>query len=1152
MQFNKLRLSGFKSFVDPMELHIEAGLTGVVGPNGCGKSNLVEALRWVMGETSAKRMRGGAMDDVIFSGTQSRPARNMAEVAMVIDNANRTAPPAFNDADELVITRTIERESGSAYRINGAEVRARDVQLLFADAASGAQSPSLVSQGRIGAIVAAKPVERRALLEEAAGITGLHSRRHEAELRLRGAETNLERLDDVMQALEAQLQNIKRQARQANRYRKLGGEIRRSEAILLHQLYARAEAGIAAARAELEVAEAGVAELTGASAQANVVHAQATEQLPDLRHAEAEAGAALHRLSVARDTLDQEEARLNQAIGEAEGRLRQLGEDTGRERLRSEDAEAALQRLMAEAEELRQRQAGDAAAQESAAVRVNEAGQVVAAHEQELERLTDHVANQAAQRDSLSRTVGEAERRLGKLGQRLAETAAGLQRIEAELARNVDIEVLRQESEMAAANLASARDAREQGEEERRRLEAALADANENLQDVRGIDATMAAEQKALTEVLQVDDAGLWPPLIDAVEVQPGYEAALGAALGEDLAYPADEAAPIHWQTFAGYAETTALPENVVAIATLVRGPAALDRRLSQIGLVDDADGARLAGQLGPGQRLVSKSGAMWRWDGFTVTANAESAAAVRLAQRNRLQKVVDEREAVSLTLANAETRRLQAKAALDAAGQVLNDAREAARRAERDFTERRDRLGAAERDTAARSSRRAGLQETHAQIAADMAETEAQQAEAVATLEGLPSLDAARETLAELRRKVADARSLHVEARNDEGQIRRDAAMRRDRLAAIGTEAEEWRRRAETASVQLAELEERRRVTEEQLTELRRQPGEIAAKRSGLLDRLQEAEAARNAAADRLAEAETLEKSLASALRDAEHALSAAREQRVRQEGAVEKAGERREEIVRRIAEALECEPDGVLAAGGVDADETLPAPDEMERRLERLKRERDRMGPVNLRAEQEAVELEEQLETMQSERADLEGAIARLRSGISSLNREGRERLLAAFKTVDEHFQSLFVRLFGGGKAHLELIESDDPLEAGLEIMASPPGKRLQRLSLLSGGEQAMTALSLLFAVFMTNPAPVCVLDEVDAPLDDANVERFTNLVGEIAGMTGTRFLIITHHPYTMARMDRLFGVTMAERGVSQLVSIDLARAERIRATA
>ena len=1152
MQFSKLRLSGFKSFVDPVELHIETGLTGVVGPNGCGKSNLVEAIRWVMGETSAKRMRGGAMDDVIFSGTQARPARNVAEVAMVIDNADRSAPPAFNEAEELVVTRTIERESGSAYRINGTEVRARDVQLLFADAASGAHSPSLVSQGRIGAVVAAKPVERRSLLEEAAGITGLHSRRHEAELRLRGAETNLERLDDVMQALEAQLQNIKRQARQANRYRKLGSEIRRFEAIHLHQLHQRAQAGIAQTREQLQTAEQSVAELTQATAQASTAHAHASAELPDLRQKEAEAAAALHRLAVARDGLEQEEARLAQSISETESRCRQLDDDIARERVRAEDAETAVETLRKEAEAIAVRQAGDAEAEGAAAARVEEAGGAVAAHEQELERLTDHVANQAAQRDSLVRTIDEAQRRLGKLAQRLNETMSALQAIESELEKDQEVEALRGLATAAEERLAAAREARERAEEQRRELEGQSATANSALQDVRNADSALAAEQKALAEVLQIDDAGLWPPLIDAVEVEPGFETALGVALGEDLSYPADEAAPIHWRTFADYGDAPALPEGATPIGRYVRGPAALKRRLSQVGVVDDADGGRLSERLRPGQRLVSRSGALWRWDGFTLTNSAESAAAVRLAQRNRLQKLSDEREAVSLQLSAAETAHLQAKAALDAGTQALSEALQAAVAAEREYSEQRDRLAMAERDAAARHSRQAALQETQSQVAADAAEIETQKREAEATLAALPPLDAARESLAALRRTVADARSVLVEARNAQEQVRRDAAMRRDRLEAIAKESQEWRRRADTASGQLKELTDRLQAQSTQLEALRQQPEELAAKRSALMEQLEASEKLRNAAADRLAEAESREKALGSAVREAEQTLATAREERVRREGAVEQARERQDEIARRIAEALECPPDQALAAGGVEADEDLPPQDDVERRLERLKRERDRMGPVNLRAEQEAAELEEQLQTMQTEREDLEGAIARLRSGISSLNREGRERLLAAFKTVDEHFQSLFIRLFGGGKAHLALIESDDPLEAGLEIMASPPGKRLQRLSLLSGGEQALTALSLLFAVFMTNPAPVCVLDEVDAPLDDANVERFTNLVAEIARVTGTRFLIITHHPYTMARMDRLFGVTMAERGVSQLVSVDLARAERIRATA
>jgi chromosome segregation protein len=1153
VHFTKLRLSGFKSFVDSTDLVIGEGMTGVVGPNGCGKSNLVEALRWVMGENSAKRMRGGAMDDVIFSGTQSRSARNLAEVVLLIDNTDRKAPAAFNDADELQISRAIERESGSTYRVNGAEVRARDVQLLFADAASGAHSPALVSQGRIGAIINAKPTDRRSLLEEAAGITGLHSRRHEADLRLRGAEANLERLDDVMQALEAQLQNMKRQARQANRYRKLGEQIRHDEGIQLHLLYSRAQAQIAEAEAQLNAANRRVGELTEEVARANREHVAAGEVLPGLRQTEAEAGARLHRLAVARDALDQEDARIAEAQKQLEERIRQIEVDVARTSALAEDAAKAIADLQQERDGLAKQQEGEEAAQTAAAERVNEVSGALSAQETELEALTDKVANLTAQRDALARAQREASDRLVRLQNRNKELLNQKQAIEGEIEE--DTQLRDAEAALAAAQEQheAGQSALEVAEAQRSEADAKAERTREHFQEAKSEADRLGAEEAALARLLKAsENNGEWPPMVDNVSVNPGYEAALGAALGDDLEAATDETAPVHWHRLDPIQDGPALPSGAVPLAQFVKAPPELARRLSQIGVVDDVDGPRLRNELKVGQRLVSREGSLWRWDGFTVSKGAETAAAVRLAQRNRLEDISARRAQVAGPLAQAEATNNAAKAQAEAANQALRQARDTSRNAEAALNKARNTLSTIERNTASRTSKLTALSENLQQLEIDLGESREALAKAEADFEALPEVDGMREQLGELRRKVADLRSALVEARNAQDQLRRDAQARANRASAIDGEIAAWRTRADNAGSQIAELAERRTEADSQLETLARKPAEIAEKRSALLNQIEVADAERNTAAEALAAAEAALGDKEKALRQSEQTLGTAREERVRAEAGIEQARERRIEIVRRITETLECRPEQVLAAAGVEEGEQLPGLEETEARVDRLKRERDRMGPVNLRAEQEAEELDEQLQTMRTEREDLEGAIARLRQGIASLNREGRERLLAAFKQVDEHFQELFVKLFGGGKAHLSLTESDDPLNAGLEIMASPPGKRLQNLSLLSGGEQALTALSLLFAVFMTNPAPVCVLDEVDAPLDDANVERFCDLVSRISQTTGTRFLVITHHPYTMARMDRLFGVTMAERGVSQLVSIDLERAERIRASA
>jgi len=447
---------------------------------------------------------------------------------------------------------------------------------------------------------------------------------------------------------------------------------------------------------------------------------------------------------------------------------------------------------------------------------------------------------------------------------------------------------------------------------------------------------------------------------------------------------------------------------------------------------------------------------------------------------------------------------------------------------------------------------RLSALDQAGAAADASLAESEQESAAVAEERSHLPDLGEARARLGELKTLLAEKRGHLVECRSTAERLRREAENRRLRLTAIEQESQSWQSRAEAAERHLASLAERRQAIEAEIESLARRPEEISTQRQALMALIEKAAAERREAADRLAEAEAALTAADRALKRAESDLAAAREARVRAEGAVAQAAEARSALVERFRERLECAPEEALAIAELDPGEELPEREQTEIRIQRLIRERENIGPVNLRAETEATEIETQLSGLQNERGDLISAIARLRQGISSLNREGRERLLAAFEVVNKNFEELFTRLFGGGRAHLALTENDDPLEAGLEIMASPPGKRLQVLSLLSGGEQALTALALLFGVFLANPTPICVLDEVDAPLDDANVDRFCTLIQELGHSSATRFLVITHHRMTMARMDRLFGVTMAERGVSQLVSVDLQQADELRITA
>ncbi|MBB4265145.1 AAA family ATPase [Roseospira visakhapatnamensis] len=1151
VQFTHLRLTGFKSFVDATDLPIETGLTGVVGPNGCGKSNLVEALRWVMGETSARQMRGGEMDDVIFGGTRDRPARNIAEVTITLDNTDGSAA-AWRQFPDLEISRRIERGSGSLYRLNGKEVRARDVQLLFADSASGARSTAMVSQGRVGALIAAKPAQRRALLEEAAGIAGLHGRRHEAEGRLKGAETNLERLDDVLSALDGQARNLRKQARQAAHYRTLSESIRAAEAVVLRQRWLAAIRTLDQARAALRESERGVGERTAQAATATRARETAAEALEPLRRAETEAGARRHRLTVEREQLRAEADRLQAARADTETRLAQITRDHARETARVSDAEAALARLEAERSALATAAAGEDEARERGRTDLQQVDAAVTALDAEVTRATEALAREDARRAALDRQVAEVAARADRLARRREDLERSLEAAHARALDPAEVDAAEAAIGTAETALDTARADRQRAEDARAQARAAVDAAREALQGVAAERASLRAEVKALEALLTraAPGAGAWPPVLDALSVAPGFETALGAALGDDLQAALDPAAPAHWVDLPPPADPPPLPGGIDALADHVRAPGALTRRLTQIGVVKDrATGDALRHDLGPGQRLVDAEGTLWRWDGLTVRAGggaeAGTQAAARLHTRNRLAEI-------TAALADAEARVSAAETTVDAARTVLADtehreaaARTAARTAEDGLASARKAHDDLRRRRAEMDATLASLRATLAQVTADGTEATETAASARTDRAALGDGTAARATLAERRAALSTARATLVETRAAHDRLLREIADRQRRRQAIDAEAPSWKTRLDQGRAQVAELEVRRDTVTAEAARLAEAPALLDTRRAALSEALETAERGLKAAADALADADGQARAADTAARDADRSLAEAREDRVRRQAEVEQGEAACRTVARAIAERLDCPPDGLVAAAGLDPDADLPPLDDAEATLARLTRERDGMGPVNLRAEQELADLDEKTGALTHERDDLTQAIARLRQGIAEINREGRQRLVASFATVNESFRDLFARLFGGGRAHLEMVESNDPLEAGLEIMASPPGKRLQVLSLLSGGEQALTALALLFAVFQTNPAPICVLDEVDAPLDDANVDRLCHLLEDLAAGSSTRFLVVTHHRMTMARMDRLFGVTMVERGISRLLSVDLRRA-------
>lgn len=1150
MKFTKLRLLGFKSFVEPSEFLIEPGLTGIVGPNGCGKSNLVEALRWVMGENSYKNMRASGMDDVIFSGSGQRPARNSAEVGLYLDNSDRTAPAAFNDADEIQVTRRIERENGSVYRINGKEARAKDVQLLFADASTGARSPSMVGQGRIGELINAKPQARRQLLEEAAGISGLHSRRHEAELRLRAAETNLERLEDVTSQLESQIESLKRQARQANRFKMLSADIRAREATLLHIRWTEAKQAESEGDQALNLATNLVAEKAQAQMEAAKAQAIASLKLPELREEEAKVAALLQRLQIARGQLDDEANRILRRRDELSRRLTLLSEDIAREERLVRDNADILARLDAEEEELRA--VGEDSSQYAQDLKIafEEAAATLSESEAQHSNLTSERAQAAATRSQLERLIRDLADRKLRLERQMSEASSEIQNIEEKLSHLPDPNERREQVEAAEMavedSLASVEEA-----------DRALAEARSAEQFARApVEAAksklgeLETEQRTIARMIaSTATSGDFTPVAEELSVDRGYEVALGAVLGDDLESALDVEAPTFWTLNPARDADAALPAGVNALSQYVRAPAQLSRTLAQVGVVSSMEeGMRLMRELYAGQRLVTKDGALIRWDGHVTSADVPASAALRLAQKNRLAEIDSEIEDARYILDEAAEQLALRGEDIRAAEDAFAQARERNRLAARSLSEAREALTQAERASGDLYRRRDVVSEALNQLQIQLEDIAIQDGSARVELEDSADLSDLDQRLMQSQMLVATHRGLLAEARARFEGLSREMDARNRRISAIAQERETWKARVAGAEAHIASLKEREEEAREEVAELDIAPEEFDEKRRNLLDQLQLADEARREAADRLVEAENLQREADRIATLALSELAEAREKRGRAEERLVSARERRIESEQRIRDALNVEPHMALRQTGLAPDAALPEIRDIERDLDRLKIERERLGAVNLRADEEQQELSEKLAALIKERDDIIDAVRKLRAGIQNLNREGRERLVAAFDVVNTQFQRLFTHLFNGGTAELQLIESDDPLEAGLEILARPPGKKPQTMTLLSGGEQALTAMALIFAVFLTNPAPICVLDEVDAPLDDHNVERYCNLMDEMVSLTDTRFVIITHNPITMARMNRLFGVTMAEQGVSQLVSVDLQAAEAL----
>ncbi len=1141
MRFKRLKLTGFKSFVEPTELVIERGLTGIVGPNGCGKSNLLEAIRWVMGENSAKSMRGGGMEDVIFAGTAQRPSRDFAEVSLLAEhdpNENIPGVIANDDDEELEVVRRIERGAGSAYRANGRDVRAKDIALIFADAATGAHSPALVSQGRIGSIISAKPQERRMMLEEAAGISGLHVRRKDAEQKLRAAETNLNRLGTILADMEARGATLKKQARQAERYRKLTGEILVAEARLIFVRWKEAATAAEAARAEADAAGAAVNAASTLQRELSDKQHAAVKELAEARSVAMAARDAASDLATRLAQLHGERNQIIQRQADLSAQAARIADDSAREGKLTHDAADALARLQEESIGL----AGEIKAREEERPGL---ARSVDSGERQARESEVALAKAMAEQARAEAEVRVAEAALNNARGRMERAERDSVRLADELAAMGDEATLAAERKTASERVETLQIAlaKSTGEIERiegtRNTQLAERDAAQSaVASARAEMSALASERAALDRAMAKNDGA---KALDRIKVKPGYERALAAALGEDVnaAVGGDSGRRWNGASVNGAAPIAGGPDRLSAY---VEAPAELSARLAMIIVVEQDDGRAIA----VGERHVTRDGRLRRWDGF-VAEDDGATAAEQLVRANRLA-------ALQALLPEAEAAVGAHEAALaginDAIGAAQSALREAQTNTQSVEGELRQALRDADRAEDALTRRRNASVALADRIDAADVEIKAAKTDLVGAetiRDALPDGAAHDGLVQKLGAESEAARQYHLRAQADLAALDQFLAQQRERRAVAQAEIRGWQDRSGEAERRIAEMHKRRAEIASEL--------EAMAGRPDILSRdIEQLEGDRESLADKLAQLQVAEQASEAALKTLEaelaaaaEAVSTAREQRAGAEARAENQDSRRREMAAISGERFECPPP-LLPEKHAFAEDELSEASMESARLERLQMDRERIGPVNLIAADELAELEEQVLKGQTESEELTQAINRLRGSIGSLNREGRARLLAAFETVDQHFQRLFATLFDGGQAHLALIDSDDPLEAGLEIFAQPPGKKLQSLTLLSGGEQALTAVALIFGLFLTNPAPICVLDEVDAPLDDANIERFCDLLDVMTRETDTRYMIVTHNAVTMSRMHRLFGVTMVEQGVSRLVSVDLGGAEEL----
>lgn len=1133
----KLSIAGFKSFADPVELTFNNGMTGIVGPNGCGKSNVLESLRWVMGESRAKALRGEGLEDVIFAGTSLRPARGLAEVRLTFDNPHLNAPAPYTTVPEIEITRTVTRASGSSYRINGRPARARDVQLFLSEANTGSSSPAFVTQGQVAALIAAKPEARREMIEEAAGISGLYMRRKEAESRLSAASGNLTRVQDIMGTLGTQIQTLEVQAKDALRYKDLSGRIVVLEAAIAHAEWNKL-------RDNVKLAQQKLTDTLKEKNEREFALSDLEEKLEAARTALEEARKTEEENRASFAAADNERVRLTERLS-SRGREEELlqsqlnGFDAQDELIKTQIADAQTdlnenKAALAAFEDKTAQFEGDVAALRSAY-------EDAAAQRKETETKLEE-ARKALLAAQAALDAGKIERQ--KVSARHSQVKGDLDRAAAQLreATSGDHAIVFQEIDNIDKELA--------GLEEKHRLnverETALTmDEKNTREQSEALRPQKSAAEKALAaleaEYNLLQKAFEKLPsntVLSQLHVTKGYDRALAVVLGETAQAGLTNEAELYWGESAAK-DAPALPNGLPNLSSFVQDAPQLQTLLSYVGVAaNDADAEKAAAALHPGQMIVTQNGALWRWDGLRVTSDYTPVAAKTLADRQRADQLSAQiaKDATAIEQLYAMEQSLEEKQTqLRKQRQEINAEKQEWTRREQELAGRRRKL---EQKKQEHELQLTGLRTRLASLDEEVNRLQAQLAE-------LPDLNDA-EVDAALPQAVSTATSAREAAQEMEAKAREALSVRESEQRMAAQEKAQLLKTAERLDRDIYNLNDALKSRAEEKVALAHKVKDMQEEKTALQ---QQIETLSTVLEDRRARLETTAAASVKqqeALRDTESLLAnAQKDQRKAYEIWVE-AGARVQQYNTHLEELCA----DISARFGVEDPAELalqhPTPEGNQSlwltTRSALVQERDAMGAINMKAPEEYENSKTQYDALDKERVDLAQAIEELSGTIERINTDARARLNYTVDNVNRLFGPLFVKLFGGGQANLVWTKADDILQAGVEIMAQPPGKKLQTLSLLSGGEQALTAIALILAMVKTHPAPICVFDEIDAALDESNVDRVSQALTDMAGETDARLIVVSHHRLMMSRMDRLYGVTMAERGVSKLVSVDL----------